>query len=324
MTGWEHDEIDRISDELFAPGAAHGTSLAMIAVHHGEVVFERYGVQPDTVFGPGGPVDADTGLISWSTAKSITHAALGIAVGDGLLQLDAPAPVPSWVGTEKEAITLQDLVDMRPGLLFVEDYVDDSVSHCIEMLYGSGKEDMATYAADLPLVHPPGTVWNYSSGTTNIISRIVGDAVGDMPAFLADRLFGPLGMHSARPTFDAAGTFVGSSYVHATARDFAKFGELYRDDGMSADGVSITPPGWTDHARTFVATDPDGDFDYGRQWWLWRDEPGGLAAHGYEGQYIIVMPHRALTLVHLGKSPVDQRAPLNEALRRAVRAFPLQ
>ena len=202
---------------------------------------------------------------------------------------------------------------MRSGLEFVEDYVDDSVSHCIEMLYGAGQDDMAAYAAALPLLHPPGTVWNYSSGTTNIVARIVGDAVGGgrdgMERLLTERLFGPAGMSSAQPKFDTAGTFVGSSYVYATARDFARFGQLYLDDGV-VDGRRILPVGWTDHARAPVSFDDESGFGYGRQWWLWPQFEGSLACHGYEGQYTVVAPDRDLVVVHLGKSPIEvARAP---------------
>jgi CubicO group peptidase (beta-lactamase class C family) len=286
-------------------------------MHRGEVVLERYGVQPDSIFGPGGPVTADTTLVSWSMAKSITHAAVGILVGDELLELDQPAAVAAWRGTPKEAITLQDLLDMRPGLEWVEDYIDDSVSHCIEMLFASGQDDMAAYAAALPMVNQPGTAWNYSSGTTNIICRIIGDIVGGgregMETFLRERLFEPAGMPSAIPKFDTSGTFVGSSYVYATTRDFAKFGELYRNDGV-VDGRRVLPQGWRDHARTFVAGDEDG-LDYGSHWWLWRDQPGSLACHGYEGQYCIVVPDKELVVVHLGKCPADSRVELTSRLR---------
>jgi CubicO group peptidase (beta-lactamase class C family) len=311
-----------VAHQLFADDAPHGRSLALVVQHHGEVVFEQYGMQPDTVFGPGGPVGPDTTLISWSMAKSITHAAVGLAVADGLLDVSAPAPVPAWAGTDKAAITLQDLLDMRSGLLFVEDYVDGSISHCLEMLYGAGKDDMATYAASLPLVHEPGTVWNYSSGTTNIIARIVTDALpgNAMETFLRDRLFGPTGMTSAIAKFDPAGTFIGSSYVYATARDFARFGQLYLDDGVCG-GQRLLPVGWRDQARTFVASDPDGDFDYGRQWWLWREYPGSLGCHGYEGQYTVVLPDRDLVVVHLGKSPIDDRSSLDSGLRSIFDAF---
>jgi CubicO group peptidase (beta-lactamase class C family) len=321
-------EVTHVADTLFAREAVHGCSLALLVRHRGEVVFERYGTQPDTVFGPGSAVGPDTTLISWSMAKSITQACVGMAVGDGLLDIDVPAPVPSWQGTEKESISLRHLLEMTPGLLFVEDYVDDSVSHCIEMLYGSGQNDMAAYAAGLPLIHPPGSVWNYSSGTTNIVSAIVGDAIGgvgdqrkaSMVAFLRDRLFGPLGMTSATAGFDSAGTFVGSSYVYATAADFSRFGQLYLDDGVVA-GRRILPPGWRDLARTQIAFDDDTGFGYGHQWWLWPAFPGSMGCHGYEGQYIVVVPDRDLVVVHLGKSPIERRGPLIAALTAVIDAF---
>ncbi len=316
------ETIPTVADELFAPDPAHGVTLALLLQQRGEIIFERYGMTPDSVFAAGGPVSADSTLISWSMAKSITHAAVGILVADGLLQLDQPAAVPKWRGTPKEAITLQDLLDMRSGLEWVEDYVDDSISHCIDMLFGSGQEDMAAYAAALPLVHAPGSTWNYSSGTTNIICRIMGDVVGGgregMEAFLSQRLFEPAGMHSAIPKFDTSGTFIGSSYVYATARDFARFGELYRNDGMVGNR-RVLPAGWHDHGRTFVASDEDG-MDYGGHWWMWRDQPGSMACHGYEGQYCVIVPDKELVLVHLGKCPAETCEELTGRLRAIVDA----
>lgn len=326
----DQDVIDSVTTSLLRGEVGPGVTLAVLAVHRGEVVAEGYGTQPDTVFGPGGPVTADTTLTSWSMAKSITHAVVGLLVGDGLLDLDASAPVPAWRGTEKEHITLQHLLEMRPGLRFVEDYVDDAISHCIDMLFGEGKDDHAAYAAALPLDHEPGTVWNYSSGTTNIIARIIGDAIAPgapdggeaaVRAFLHDRLFAPLGMSSAVARFDAAGTFVGSSYVYATARDFARFGELYLRDGHVG-GRQLLPEGWVDHARRQVATDPDTGVGYGAHWWLWPDLPGGIVAQGYEGQYTVVDPSRDLVVVHLGKWDAADRPVLVEALRQIVRAVP--
>jgi CubicO group peptidase (beta-lactamase class C family) len=301
-------------DEIFERPPEEGISLAAVVVQDGKVIAERYGHQPDTVFGPGGPVTSDTPLVSWSTAKSMTHAAIGIAVADGLLDPSAPAPVPTWRGTPKEEITLLDLLEMRPGLRFVEDYVDGDASHCLDMLFGSGAEDHAAYAAALPLDHAPGTVWNYSSGTTNIVCRILGDAVGGgeagMRQFLRERLFEPCGMVSADPRFDPAGTWVGSSYVYATAREFARFGELYLHDG-TVDGRRVLPEGWVEHGRTFVAHDPTDQvptgFDYGRHWWMWPAFPGSIAAHGYEGQYVIVVPDLDLVVVHLGKTDATIR-----------------
>jgi CubicO group peptidase (beta-lactamase class C family) len=319
--------------ELLAGEAGPGITLALVAVQGGEVVVEGYGVQPDTVFGPGGPVTADTTLTSWSMAKSITHAAVGLLVADGLLDPAAPAPVPAWQGTPQEAITLQHLLDMRPGLRFVEDYVDGETSHCLDMLFGAGVGDHAAYAAAMPLDHEPGSVWNYSSGTTNIVARIIGDTVAPgapdggeaaVRQLLHDRLFGPTGMTSATPRFDPAGTFVGSSYVYATARDFARFGELYLHDGW-VDGPDgrrqILPARWVDHARHPSAFDPESGFGYGAHWWLWPDLPGGLAAHGYEGQYTVVVPDADLVVVHLGKWQADDRPLLVAALRRLIAAL---
>jgi CubicO group peptidase (beta-lactamase class C family) len=316
-----------VADELFGPAPQHGLSLALVVQHRGRVVFERYGTQPDTLFGAGGPVDAETTLISWSMAKSITHAAIGILVGDGLIDVSAPAPVASWHGTDKQSITIDQLLEMRSGLEFVEDYVDHSVSNCIEMLYGAGQDDMAAYAAGLPLIHAPGSLWNYSSGTTNILARIIGDVLGDddgghreIEQFLSDRLFGPVGMTSAIPKFDPSGTFVGSSYVYATARDFARFGQLYLDDGL-VDGHRILPVGWRDHARLPVSFDDEGGFGYGRHWWLWPQYDGSLACHGFEGQFTVVVPDRDLVVVHLGKSPAAARQPLLSGLVDIIDAY---
>lgn len=318
-------------DAVFGRPASEGISLAMVVVHRGEVVAERYGVQPATVFGPEQQVGPDTPLISWSIAKSITHAAVGVLVGDGLVDLDAAAPVPEWRNSPKERITLLDLLEMRPGLRFVEDYVDGETSHCLAMLFGEGARDHAAYAAALPLDHEPGTVWNYSSGTTNIICRILGDVVGGgaegVEAFLRERLFEPAGMRSARPRFDEAGTWVGSSYVDATAGDFARFGELYRRDGVAVTGRRVLPAGWSDHGRTVVAHDDTslvpGGFDYGRHWWMWPRYPGSIAAHGYEGQYVVVVPDRELTVVHLGKTPAEARHQLVARLDALIADVPI-
>ena len=304
-----------------------GVTLATLVVHRGAVVAEQYG--PDT--------DRDTTLISWSMAKSMTQAIIGMLVLDGRIDIDAPVDVAEFAGTDKASITMRDLLAMKSGLEFVEDYVDDSISHCLDMLFGAGRSDHAAYAANQRLLHPPGRVWNYSSGTTNILSRAAAKAWIDRHAsvadgaaaieastraFLHDRLFGPLGMSSAVPKFDQAGTFVGSSYVDATARDFARFGLLYLRDGVW-DGQRLLPQGWADFARTEVAVDPDPPhFGYGAHWWIWRDEGGSVAAHGYEGQYIIVLPERDLVVVHLGKIPADVRGPLLAKLHRLIRAFP--
>ena len=331
------DERDRrfdgLIDDLFARPDDEGITLALVVLHHGEVIAERYGVQPANLFQPEIVVTADTTLTSWSMAKSITHAALGVLVVDGLVDVAAPAAVPEWAGTPKAEITLLQLLEMRSGLRFVEDYVDDGVSHCLEMLFGESGPSHAAYAAALPLDHAPGTVYSYSSGTTNIVARIIGDVVygeiGGEPdarrnaieSFLHERLFAPVGMTSAAPKFDEAGDFVGSSYVYATARDFAKFGELYRHDGVTSEGARILPAGWSNQARGFSALDPENGCEYGRHWWMWPELPGSLVCHGHEGQYVVVDSDRDLVLVHLGKTPSDASAQLRARLRDMIRLF---
>ena len=325
--------LTSLVDELFERPGDEGVTLALIVQHRGEVAAERYGVQPENIFQPAIEITAESTLTSWSMAKSITQAAVGILVGDGALDIEAPARVPEWEGTPSAAITTLELLEMRSGLRFVEDYVDDEISHCIEMLYGESGPSHAAYAASLPLDHEPGTHYSYSSGTTNIICRMIGDIVsggqgGDpqrrrdvMETFLHERLFGPIGMDSAIPKFDGAGDFVGSSYVFATARDFARFGELYRHDGVTDSGQRILPIGWVDHAATPVSHDDENGCDYGRHWWMWPTIPGSLACHGHEGQYIVVVPDRELVIVHLGKTDAAMAPRLRARLGQMIEAF---
>jgi CubicO group peptidase (beta-lactamase class C family) len=319
-----------VVDELFSRPDEVGVSLAFMAVRGGEIIAERYGRRPGNELEPAADVTAETALISWSMAKSITHAAVGLFVADGLIDVDAPAPVPEWAGTDREAITLMQLLEMRSGLQFNEDYVDGDTSHCIEMLFGGTDPSFGHYAAALPLEHVPGSVFNYSSGTSNIVARIVGDVVAGGPGgdaahreaaiteFLSSRLFLPAGMTSAIPKFDDAGDFVGSSYVYATARDFARFGELYLHDGVTRNGVGerILPEGWRDHARMRAGHDAGSGLDYGRHFWLWPAFPGSFACHGYEGQFIVVFPDRDLVVVHLGQTDIAHSRGLQMRLAR--------
>lgn len=321
---------DTILETMFSRPLEQGVSLALVAMRGGEVVAERYGTQPASDFAPETPVTAESTLLSWSMAKSITHAAIGLLVADGLLDVDAPAPVGQWVGTSKGAITTLQLLEMRSGLRFVEDYVDDATSHCIEMLFGGTDPSHAHYAAAQPLIHGPGEVFNYSSGTTNILARIIGDLVcgrpGGDPAereaavtdFLRNRLFEPVGMHSATPKFDDVGDFVGSSFLYATGRDFARFGELYLHDGVTehGEGERILPAGWALHARTWSGHDDASGLSYGRHWWLWPAFPGSFACHGFDGQFVVVLPDRDLVIAHLGQTPTAHNPGLRMWLAR--------
>lgn len=310
--------LETVLDEAFGtpeqpPSAALSESLACVVMVADEVVAERYaaGLGPEST------------LRSWSMAKSVTHALVGVLVGAGRLDITVPAPVPEWAGAgdARAAITIDHLLAMRPGLAFVEDYVDDTVSDCIEMLFGAGAADMGAYAAAKALVAEPDTVFNYSSGTTNIICRIIADTVGRgdaMDAWMHDALFAPLAMASATPKFDGAGVFVGSSYLYATARDFARFGALYRDDGCVA-GRRILPPGWVAHGTALRSRDADGS-GYGAHWWVWDEPEGAYCAQGYEGQRTLVVPDRDLVVVRLGRTPVERAPAVDDWLRRVVAA----
>ena len=290
-----------------------GESLAFVAVQGGRIIAERYAPS----------VTADTTLLSWSMAKSVTQAAAGLLVGDGLLDPAAPVLPPEWrePGDPRAPITLDDLFAMRSGLHFTEDYVDAGVSNCLEMLFGEGAHDVAAYAASQPLEHPIGTVFNYSSGTTNIVSRHLATLVvlrdgGDpddpsqrraaMEHLVRDRLLAPIGVRSAEMRYDEAGTFVGSSYLYATARDFARFGLLHLRDGVW-DGVRLLPEGWVDRARTIRSVDPDDGWFHGHHWWVRGDEHGTFWANGYEKQLIACVPALDLVIVRLGKTLTHQR-----------------
>ena len=288
-------------------------TFAVVVVHRGRLVYERYAGSIEHLDAPPTPVAADTPLLSWSMAKSVLHAVVGILAGSGRLDLDAPARVPEWsdAADPRHAITPRQLLAIRDGLDFVEDYVDDRVSDVITMLFGDGRVDMAHFAADRPLAGAPGERFNYSSGTSNVLSGVVARTVGPgetYARFLHARLFDPLGMASADPEFDAAGTWIASSFVRATARDFARFGLLYLRDGVW-EGTRLLPAGWVDSARTMVSDDPE-DGPYGAHWWgVAGDTLGTFRASGYEGQSITVCPSLDLVVVRLGKTPLD-RTPL--------------
>jgi CubicO group peptidase (beta-lactamase class C family) len=285
------------------PAGGGRATLAALVVHRGGIVAERYAAT----------VGPETPLPSWSMAKSVTGALVGIAVGEGLFELSAPADVGAWPAADpRHPITLDQLLRMSSGLAFEETYQpgDDATT----MLYDAG--NMAAYAATRPLSYPPDSHWSYSSGTTNLLMGLLKGAVGgsldDLWAFTWSRLFGPLGMTSAIFEPDPSGTFVGSSYLFATARDWARFGELFLRDGVW-NGVRLLPRGWVGYSRTATPASLLGG--YGAQWWLNAGAPGrpeerpwpGLppdayAARGHSGQYVLVVPSRDLVVVRHGLS----------------------
>lgn len=326
---WPTASLDTTVDGDAITGALHdlahlpaeaGVSLATLVLHRGAIVAEQYGPT----------ADAETPLISWSMAKSFTQALVGICVDRGLLALDRPAPVAAWAEDERRTITIEHLLHMSSGLAWREEYVEADGSDVIEMLFGSGLNDTATFASAMPLAHPPGSTWLYSSGTTNILTRIVGDVIGGGEAgfdvFLHEALLDPLGMTSATARYDPSGTFVGSSFLYATARDFARFGELYRNRGVWH-GDQLLNSVWCDRAGQDVSVSIPSDepYGYGDHWWTWARAgfPGTFAALGYEGQRIVVSPEREVVVVQLSKNPDEFRNAVDDPLHRLLRAFPV-
>jgi CubicO group peptidase (beta-lactamase class C family) len=330
------DRLEHALAVVAAPRPGLGETRAVVIIHHGRLVAERY--MPG--FGP------DTPLLSWSMAKSITQALVGIAVRRGLVDIDKPMGNPHWAATDpRAAIPWRNWINMIDGQDYHEIGVyDQTRNDAARMLYGVGRLDVAGFGASLPLIHAPGTHWNYNSAGVNLIADALGRvfAAGTTPterrarllALMKDELFGPIGMTSAQPEFDSTGNFVGSALVYATARDWARFGLLYLRDGVWQ-GRRILPEGWVDFARTRT---PVEDCDvYGAGWWVTpavgRGKPyQALApngprdlflAQGHEGQVVVVVPSKDLVLVRLGL--FDDRAgwsALGEWVASVVTLFP--
>jgi len=267
-------------------------------------------------YAPG--VSLDAPLLSWSMGKSVTMALVGALVLDGRLDVAAPAPVPEWrePGDPRGAITLDQLLRQSSGLAFDETY--GAVSDVSRMLFA--RPDTGAFAAAFPLAGPPESRWAYSSGTSNIVARIVRDVfdgdLGAMVRYANERLFDPAGMTSAHFEPDASGSFIGSSFVFMTARDWARFAELFRLDGVW-EGRRLLPEGWVRYATTPTPAAPQGS--YGAHWWLnagtpddaadrpWPGVPAELyAARGHSGQWAAVVPSARLVVVRLGLTIPDE------------------
>jgi CubicO group peptidase (beta-lactamase class C family) len=306
------DELDSVVDEMFTREDLALTN-AVVVVQGGRVLCERYGGEQFYFDRPAEPITRESQLLSWSMAKSMLHMIVGTLVDEGRLDPDQLAPVPEWrdESDPRHQIQVRDLLAMRDGLAYVEEYEIGQTSHVIEMLWGDGKDDMAAFTAALPLAHEPGTFYNYSSGTTNILSRIVADLVGfgdDYRSYLERRLFGPVGMNSAVATFDSRGVFVASSFVHACALDFAKFGLLYLRAG-EWDGEQLVSREWAATAQVPLSVEASSGHLYSWQWWVSGDDYGTYWANGYEGQMISVVPALDAVVVRFGHTPEENYLP---------------
>ena len=330
--GAPEKKLARAVDETFTKDGL-GETRALIVMQDGKIAAERYAEG----------YDADTRFVSWSMAKTITAVLIGMLVADGRLTLDQSPPIPRWQrpGDPRSDITLRQLLQMRSGLRHTEAGDPPYDSSEVRMLFLDGRDDMADYAESQPLEDEPGRSFEYSSNTTvilaDIAARVLTDsddpdirrkAVGD---YLRSRLFGPLGMTSVVPEYDASGTLIGGSLMHATARDWAKFGEFLRRQGRSENGTQIVPQSWV----RFMTTPSPRQPNYGGQAWLNRDTgeaenplfpdraPDSVFAMiGHMGQYVIVSPEQRVTIVRLGHSDAAERPPMLQEVADILALYP--
>jgi CubicO group peptidase (beta-lactamase class C family) len=312
--------IDRVleNDALAGPGVR-----AIVVVDHGRIVAERYA--------PG--FTASTPLLGWSMTKTVMAGVIGMLVKDGKLKLDQAG---LWPGATdgREHIRVADLLAMSSGLQWNEAY--GAVSDVTGMLYL--QPDMAAFARAQPLAHPVGEVWSYSSGTAVILSRVAQESAGeDLLGFINSRLFAPLGITSATIEPDERGTPVGSSYMYATARDWARYGQFLLQDGVWQ-GQELLPAGYVAMMATPV---PASDGQYGKgQTWLWGsdattphvnpDTAFGIPTDtfwmsGHDGQNVAVIKSRQLVIVRLGLTPYAlgfAPQPLVKAILEATQTKP--
>jgi len=313
--------IDRAFAEPNSAGAPRRQTTAVVVAHAGRLVAERYAPG----YGPATP------MLSWSMAKSVLATLVGLAAEQGRFDLRAPAPVPEWRGPDdpRGAITMDQLLRQSSGLAFDETY--GAVNDVSRMLFTRG--DTGRFAAAFPLAHAPDTFWAYSSGTSNILARILRDAFGrDLAAlvrFARDALFAPAQLHTAFIEPDASGSFIGSSFAFMSARDWARFGQLHLQHG-SWQGARVLPEAWVDYVTTPT---PAARGRYGAHWWLnagdpddptqrrWPSLPREIyAACGHGGQYVVVDPTADLVVVRLGLAQEDDDALSGiEPLVRSVR-----
>jgi len=333
--GAPREQLARQIDDLFAMDGL-GETRAVVVMANGKLAAERYGAG----YGP------DTRFISWSMAKTVTGVLIGMLVADGKLSLDAPAPVPQWrrPGDPRAGITLRHLLQMRSGLRHTEAGDPPYESSEVRMLFLDGRDDMARWAEEQPLEAEPGERFEYSSNTSVILADIAARALTDstdpdkrrtaVADYLDEHLFGPLGMTSMVPEFDASGTLIGGSLMHATARDWARLGEFLRLKGRAPGGEQLVPSRWIE---AMVAPSPVSPH-YGFQIWLNRPVPGRApgdhplfpdrAPHslfsliGHMGQYVLVSPHQRVTVVRLGHSDAQERPPMLQQAADVLELYP--
>lgn len=294
ITGIDRPALAEISKKLVTDNAYNGNAFAFMVLYKGIPVAEYYKPR----------FNRNTRFLSWSMAKSFTNALVGTLVKRGNIIISQPAEIDEWKADDRSKITVNDLMQMQSGLKWNEDY--GSRSDVNLMLFNNG--DMSEYAVTRPLEYAPGTHWYYSSGTANIISFLVRkefESDTACYAFIRDQFFEKIGITDAVFEIDPSGDFVGSSYLYATARDYARFALLYQNDGLF-NGEQILPSGWVDYTKT-PASGSNGA--YGALFWLNRGgeypsaPPDMYSCEGHDGQRIFILPSKDLIVVILGYSP---------------------
>jgi CubicO group peptidase (beta-lactamase class C family) len=299
--------LDRAFAEPEQPPHRH--TRAIVVLKDGHVVAERYA----DGFG------IDTPILGFSSTKSVISALTGILVRKGALTLDQPVPVAAWQGTGdvRGAITVDHLLRHTAGLA-IGSSLEASLGAAFEPVNRMKfmESDMAFYAESLGLATPPGATWNYNDGNFIILSHLIrnaaGGKAGDVIRFAQQELFAPLGMRNVTIEFDASGNPEGSSQMLASARDWARFGMLYLNDGVVG-GKRILPEGWVNYSASPTKNAWVG---YGAGFWTnlgdsfgatYRVEHGwprdAFFAKGTIGQYVIIIPSERLVIVRLGRSP---------------------
>lgn len=296
-TGIDINSLRNISNRLITGNEYNGIAFAFMVLYKGIPVTEAY--RPH--------FDQHTRFLSWSMAKSFTNAMVGILVRQGKLNINLPVELDEWKNDGRRKITLNDLLQMQSGLKWNEDY--GNRSDVTLMLHCSG--NMGKFAIERPYAFDAGTHWYYSSGTTNIVSYLIRKQFDNDSlyyTFVNSELFNKTGMPDALFEVDPTGTRVGSSYIYATARDYARFALLFRDDGVLK-GERILPEGWVKYCRT-AASGSSGT--YGASFWLNLNKrlpsvPEDMfACEGHDGQRIFIMPAQDLIVIVLGYSPKSQ------------------
>ena len=290
--------LDHAFEEPAAPPFRR--TKAVVVVQDGNVVAERYA----------DGIGVETQLLGYSMTKSVINALIGILTQQGLVTPSFPAPVPEWRGATdpRRDIDVEHLMRMTSGLAL--DETNSGFDPSSQMLYLHS--DMAGFAAQAPLIAEPGTRWAYSSATTQLLARIIRDAVGGPEqtlAFAWRELFNPLDMRDVTLEFDGAGTLQGTAYMLASARDWARFGLLYLNDGLIG-GRRILHEDWVDLSAAATL-----DSDYGAGFWTNRSEhehakgrvrlgipKDAFFASGDLGQRIVILPTQRLVIVRLGDS----------------------